>query len=182
MESHAEGGRDMKLIPLSRPGVFALVDDDDFERLNAHTWTAQLRETGDFHAARYHGTKWIYMHHEILPYRTGYIIDHRDGNGLNNTRHNLRYATKQQNAWNSRKRAGTLSRFKGVSRSRQTPQRPWRAYIQTPDKRYKHLGLYLTETEAAEAYDRKAQELFGPYARLNFPFPNWKEARKVGEI
>lgn len=164
----------MKKIIVSN-GMEALVDDADFIRINKHTWTAQKRATGDYHAARYSGDTYVYMHHEVLELPHNEYVDHKDGNGLNNQRYNLRKANKQQNAWNSKKKVNCRSKYKGVSicTSKSSGLVKWRATIQDPvTKRSKHLGVTDTEEEAALLYDRAALTLFGEFARINFPNPH----------
>lgn len=93
----------------------------------------------------------------------GLQIDHIDGDGLNNRRTNLRWATQSQNFANRRPMEGT-SKFKGVSRFR----RKWQVKVKL--NRESHwVGLFDDEVEAAKAYDAAAIRLFGEYARLNFP-------------
>lgn len=91
-------------------------------------------------------------------------IDHRDRDSLNNTLKNLRLVNKSQNQMNARK--GNISGFKGVYWHKHTGR--WTAAA--THKRKKHfLGYFKDRFEAAKAYDKKAQELFGEYALLNFP-------------
>jgi len=93
-------------------------------------------------------------------------VDHIDGDGLNNRRINLRVCTKQQNQMNKRPNSNTFSKFKGVSESR--GNKKWTARIRKCGKQY-CLGCFDDETEAAKTYDKKAKELFGEFARVNFP-------------
>ena len=171
----------MKTIPLTQ-GKVALVDDDDLERLDHWHWSAHAlrRPNGSIRTwyavrnKRGAGSKChlIYMHCQIL----GIIgVDHRDGDGLNNQRYNLRPATKRQNNQNKvHKRAGCSSRFKGVSWSGR-PNRLWQVCIADgplrPNGRAatRSLGRFATEEEAARAYDAAARESFGEFAALNFP-------------
>ena len=109
------------------------------------------------------------MHHAILGKpSSGLMIDHKDGNGLNNTRANLRVVTRQQNdwnrgfTWNTPKKTKT-SKFKGVS----LKEGKWRAQIFFKGKI--HLGTFNTAEEAAKIYDVAACYYFGSFARLNFP-------------
>jgi hypothetical protein len=162
----------MRSIPLTR-GLTALVDDQDFLRLAAFTWHAHKargRRTaarGQFYAARAldHRHR-VFMHHDIMGERPGYQIDHRNGNGLDNRRSNLRWATGSQNQQNKAKVGGT-SPFKGVYRLRSGP-RPWRATITIQGRRL-HLGVFKREEDAALAYDAAARQHFGEFAYLNFP-------------
>jgi hypothetical protein len=95
--------------------------------------------------------------------RKGYVVDHIDGNGLNNRRCNLRICTRRQNAANVGPRGGA-SEFVGVYRQRDK----WGAQIVWRGKKYT-LGSYDTQVEAAKVRDRKAFELHGEFAYLNFP-------------
>lgn len=150
----------MKEILLTR-GHVALVDDEDYEWLNLSLWTTQGEE-GHLYAVREFQGRRMYMHVVLTGVRG---TDHVDGNGLNNQRSNLRVATQQQNTWNSRARVGT-SLYKGVSWAEHAKR--WRAQI-VLDGENTHLGYHVSEEDAARAYDKKAQELFGEFARLNFP-------------
>jgi hypothetical protein len=109
------------------------------------------------------------MHSEIAT-RAGFPqsdqVDHKDGNGLNNCRGNLRPCTQAQNLRNQSKSLGLSSQFKGVSWFK--PVRKWRAYVSLNGKQHS-LGYYDCEVEAAQAYDWSAQIYFGEFAKLNFP-------------
>lgn len=96
--------------------------------------------------------------------RDGFFVDHKDHDGLNNRRSNLRWATQSQNCVNTSKLARGVSGFRGVSKMRNK----WHAAVNVSKKRI-HLGTYVTAEEAAKAYDRAAREHFGEFARLNFP-------------
>jgi AP2 domain./HNH endonuclease. len=160
-------------IPLTR-GYVATIDDSDLELVEPHKWHAQ-RGRRTWYAVRQIGGRGniitILMHRVILGITDSNIeCDHRDGNGLNNQRSNLRPATKSQNRRNQAKHAGCSSRFKGVSFQRRNTHRPWVATIGygTPVVTT-YLGAFATEEDAAHAYDRAALQLFGEFARLNFP-------------
>lgn len=99
--------------------------------------------------------------HELIAGRS--YVDHHDGNTLNNRRKNLRPCTVTQNLGNAQKWVGR-SKYKGVSPHKDR----WRAAIACKGKRY-HLGRFLNEEDAARAYDAAAIELFGEFARPNFP-------------
>jgi len=108
------------------------------------------------------------MHKELLGYKEGFEIDHRDGDGLNNCRKNLRHATKSQNQGNAKMRSDNTSGYKGVSFEPQTRGKKWKAYIQHEGKRFT-LGRHATAECAAMAYDAAAIRLFGEFAKINFP-------------
>ena len=92
--------------------------------------------------------------------------DHRNSNGLDNRRKNLRIASAQQNAIHRRtpKKPGRSSRFKGVTLNRSA--RRWQAQVEFNGRNF-YLGLFYAEEDAARAYNRKAEELFGKWALLN---------------
>ncbi len=112
------------------------------------------------------------MHHVILerilgrPIRKGEMTDHVDGNGLNNTRANLRIVNNSLNKINGNKYATkpTTSKFKGVDWNNQSKK--WRARISKDNKRIS-LGLFNKEEDAARAYNKAAEKLFGKHAKLN---------------
>src|SRR5271157_1434079 len=91
-------------------------------------------------------------------------VDHRDGNGLNNQRRNLRKATKSQNGQNRDKQANNTSGFKGVSWH--SASNRWVAQI-TIDKKRTHLGLFVDKEKAACAYNKAAKLHYGSFAKLN---------------
>lgn len=104
-----------------------------------------------------------YMLHGFL---TGWIlVDHINGNGLDNRRANLRLASHAQNHANSQKRKGKSSPYKGVSWSRSGAK--WMATIRSAGKTT-YLGVFTNPIEAAKAYDRAASEIYGEFARVNF--------------
>jgi hypothetical protein len=92
----------------------------------------------------------------------GMVIDHIDGNGLNNCRSNLRICTQRQNNYNKRGKR----RFTGVRRYREGSK--YAARIIKDGKNY-YIGSFDDPIEAAKARDRKALELHGEFAHLSFP-------------
>lgn len=155
----------MKEIYLTQ-GKVALVDDEDFEYLNQWKWCA-AKGGNAFYAIRMepgNPRTLILMHQQILDFPEE--VDHKDGDGLNNQRLNLRACTRSQNHMNRRPKPGCSSRFKGVSFNEKCRIHPWRAMIMVNYKRT-YIGFYTTEEEAALAYNQKALELFGEFARLN---------------
>lgn len=146
--------------------MFAVVDDEDYERIARHRWRFQGRPgTPQSYAVCNHAGRYLYMHRLIVDAPPGLEVDHIDGNGLNNRRCNLRVCSRRDNLRNMRPRVGT-SRFKGVSWNRGDQR--WQAEISI-DRRRKYLGRFHDEIEAALAYDEAARAAFGEFARLNFP-------------
>ncbi len=156
----------MKKIPLSQ-GLFALVDDEDFEYLNQWKWQA-LRDHNTFYAVRNEkiNGKIVHfkMHRVIMKTLANQMVDHRDHNGLNNQKYDLRNCTNQQNQLNQIKKEGCTSKYKGVYFNKTINK--WIAHIIINYKRT-HIGYFDTEDEAALAYNKKAKELFGEFAVLN---------------
>lgn len=157
----------MKRIKLTQ-GKFALVDDEDYEFLSQWKWRTSKRPR-NFYAIR---DQWdpvqkkqirIHMHRLLLNPPDGFETDHRDGNGLNNQRYNLRVSTHQQNCQNQSIVRNKKSKFKGVTFTKNA----YEARIFSSKVVY--LGRFQDEVEAAKAYDQAASQLFGDHARLNFP-------------
>ena len=151
-------------IPLTQ-GKFAIVDAEDYARLSRHKWRT-ARNCNNFYARREENGVTIGMHREILKPPAGLICDHKDHNGLNNSRSNLRVCTNAENARNQRPQKGRSSRYKGVGWHKRNKK--WQAQIRF-NGGLLHLGLFDSQIVAAVAYDRKAEELFGEFACLNFP-------------
>lgn len=151
-----------RAIALSQ-GQHAIVDDDDFGWLSQWKWSAQRAYCG-YYAMRRDKGRLILMHRLINGTPGGLATDHKDGNGLNNCRCNLRTATQLQNMMNRRgKRAGS-SQYKGVWFCRtQRSSKQWRAGIRL-DGRLKYLGYFATEKEAGAAYSAAATRHFGEFA------------------
>jgi len=162
IKSIANLPEEVSLIPLSQ-GAHAIVDTKNIRQLNVQRWNLTAQK-GLQYARRYVGRKTIYMHREIMNAPEGMQIDHINGNGLDNRVANLRLCTATQNQQNARKRKKTTSCFKGVSWNNNR----WRARICVNRKQI-HIGRYKIEFEAAQAYDKKAIELFSDFANLNFP-------------
>lgn len=148
-----------KTLPNYRKFV-ALVDDEDFERVNQFFWYADKDENTFYAVARIQN-KLIYMHTFLTGFKQ---TDHKDMNGLNNQRNNLRKATTQENLMNRKSFKNSSSQFKGVSWD--GTRNKWIARIRLNNKSI-HLGRFISETDAAKAYNQKAKELFGEFAKLN---------------
>lgn len=155
----------MKLIPLSR-GLFAKVDDTDYDWLIQWKWSALKSDrVGVFYVVRTNSdNKMLYMHRVILELKPESLGDHRDGDGLNNQRSNLRISDVGKNSKNQRKRKDNSSGFKGVTFSRAAGR--WMAQI-VADGKYRYLGLHSTARDAALAYNAAALLLHGDFANIN---------------
>lgn len=156
----------VKEIQLTQ-GKVALVDDADYEWLNQWKWHAEKKH-GIWYAKRslYTNGKQINikMHSLILGTPKGMQSDHKDGDGLNNQRYNLRVCTYAENQHNRAIRIDSKSSvFKGVSHYKYG----WRVSIKVNYKSI-NVGYFKDETEAAKAYDQAAIKYFGEFANLNF--------------
>ena len=159
----------MKTIPLSQ-GKVTIVDDNDFCILSYHKWRAE-KHCSTFYAVyrvRISKNNWRtrLMHRIILGLQPGdkQITDHRDGNGLNNQRANLRRCTQTQNNQSSRKRTGCTSKYKGVHWNSHSYN--WTSRIQV-NRKQTHLGQFESESDAARAYDAAAVKHYGEFALTN---------------
>lgn len=152
----------MKLIPLTQ-GKFAMVDDEDFDRLNQFKWYAQKTGSRCYAATGRH----IYMHRVILGLSGNIMTDHKNGNGLDNQKSNLRPATNAENQQGFRRLKSVKSSvFRGVSWKKIA--KLWYVTIAVKGENT-HLGCYESEEDAAHVYDYAAKIYFGEFARLNFP-------------
>ena len=163
----------MKRIALSQ-GLTAFVDDDDYIHLMTYN---------KWFAVKHHGTLYaktnipapegkrttMKMHRVIMNAQPGDIVDHINGNGLDNRKENLRIVSNKHNARNRKSHSGTSSIYKGVSYLARLQK--WQVNI-CEDGVNHYIGVYASEEQAARAYDRHAIIRFGQFARLNFPPPN----------
>lgn len=153
----------MQMVPVS--DKFAIVDDDDYELVMRYKWYLSGERGGPYAQTTAYvadGEQVTLRMHTLIMDDNN--IDHRDCNGLNNTRTNLRKATASQNMMNTRKQKGTASKFKGVHRQ----SGRWKAQIYE-DGKNTFLGLFNAEVDAAHAYDAAARKKSGEFARVNFP-------------
>jgi len=151
----------MKEIILTQ-GKVSLVDDEDFDKVNQFKWYAI--QMGNTHYASRNLDGKIQMLHRFL-YPRIRLVDHKDGNGLNNQKDNLRPANRSQNGANSVKHFDGSSKFKGVCWDKRC--RLWQVEIMVSSNKL-FLGRYESEEDAAHVYDYAAKIYFGEFARPNF--------------
>lgn len=164
-------GYPFRRIPLTQ-GKYAIVDPEDFERLNKYKWYAS-KGGSTFYAVR---SAWdpvnkkkrtIKMHRQIINPPYPLVVDHINHNGLDNRKANLRPATKSQNTINKAciKQKGAHSKYHGVTWQKSINK--WQAQIRI-NSIQTIIGYYNDEIKAAKAYDTAAKKYHGDFAVLNF--------------
>ena len=154
-----------------------IIDTEDWDKAKVHRWringnsktrypytaTNILHPDGgwytrpDRNGSRERRRKTLLLHHLILGKpEKGLVIDHKNHNGLDNRKDNLRFLTNQQNQWNSKSSKNSFSEYKGVYWNK--PLKKWKAYIRLFNKQI-HIGYFTCEKEAARAVNNKAREL-----------------------
>lgn len=167
----------MKLIPLTEmnrkaiPKFFAMVDDEDYDELIKYKWHAENKvntSANTVYAVRTitigkKDTK-VRMHRQILNAPKGMLVDHGDGNGLNNQKYNIRICTHSQNSSNRVASRTSSSKYTGVHWDKSCNK--WRTEIRKHGKR-QFSKLFLDEKEAARCYNENAPRFHGEFAKIN---------------
>lgn len=135
----------------------ALIDAEDFPRACIFNWIYRR----DGYAVAVYKRQTILLHRYVMRAEKGQIVDHINGDRLDCRKANLRITDYHGNSRNAKPHGE--SQYRGVARDR----KKWKARIYANGRR-EHLGVFDSEEEAARAYDKRAMELFGEYARLNF--------------
>ncbi len=164
-----------QLIIESKHGTFTVqYDAEDAHKVEPYKWSI-MEGHATYYAKRNlprrsDGSRPspLLMHREITECPKGMVIDHKNENGLDNRRENLRPCTRSENMMNRGKTRFNSTGYKGVYKPGDSKLNPYSAKIQKNKKVY-CLGRYKTPEEAARAYDKKAKELDGEHAKLNFP-------------
>lgn len=145
-------------------GWATLVSPEDRALLAASNWTAAVQSSrqDQIYAFRFQNGKAVRLHSLIMPLMGGQVVDHKNRNGTDNRRPNLRPASYTQNLYNARPRK-SKSGLKGASW--QAGSNKWRAQIKLATGKRLHLGLFSSKEAAHEAYAKAATEYFGEFAR-----------------
>lgn len=150
----------MKFITLTNTDRLAIIDAEDYEQISKYKWW--LSPQG--YAVRKSKGK-TYMMHRILTQAKGdEYVDHANRQKLDNRKTNLRLCDQSYNMANMKIPFNNTSGYKGVAYNKN--EKKYKAYICRKGMRY-YLGTYIDAEDAAKAYNLKAEELFGEYARLN---------------
>lgn len=152
-------------------GKVALVDDEDFEYLNQFKWCLRGTGLGNFYAIRAFRkskknniTGSISMHRQLMKPEKGYVIDHLDGNTLNNQKTNLRICTQSDNCKNQKMSINNKCGYKGVCQQKNSKK--FISQICYNNKKI-YLGSFISIIDAARAYNEAAIKYHGEFANLN---------------
>ena len=160
----------MKQIDISTlkyPNTFTLVDDEDYQELNRHRWIPTKRASGVYVSRQEKLTgkrNTVCMSREVLKPDREKMVDHINGNPLDNRKCNLRQCSNSQNQANSRIRIDNKSGYKGAYWRRK--EKKWCAAIKK-DGKVIYLGLFFCLIKAAKAYNEAAVKYHGEFARIN---------------
>lgn len=166
----ADGG---VLVPLTQ-GFTATIDAEDVPHVEKHLWCV-MRSKKTNYAATGRAPNGVVLLHRFLAGKPGLTVDHRDRNGLNNRRSNLREATYAQNIHNTIQYNGPT--YKGVYQ--QSESRKYFARIQI-DRKVTYGIMRASAEEAAVDYDVLALHHRGEFAWLNFPEKAHEVLREKG--
>lgn len=153
-----------KRIKLANSDKYTILDDDDYEEFKEYPWRESQYGYAIVCKAFNKRSHTFMLHREIAKPPKTMSVDHINGDTLDNRKSNLRVVTHGENMRNQKMRINNSSGYKGVSWH--TVRDKWRARVHFEGKEY-HVGLFEDKHEAARAYNKKARELFGEYARLN---------------
>lgn len=160
----------MKKIKLTQ-GKFAMVDDEYFNELSKFKWySSKYYKDHCYYAIRREGGKTILMHRQIMQTPKGMVTDHKDHDGLNNQKSNLRVCSHAENIRNSAKTMNGTSKYRGVSSRTVSGHKYYRGRIYVDGKDIVKNFPYTDEGEimAAEFYNEQAKIHFGHFANPNF--------------
>lgn len=149
-----------------RGGASTMLDDTDYDRAKDFRWHKTTNGYVAGFVMEQGVRRRVYLHRWLLEAQPGQIVDHIDGNKLNNRRSNLRLVTRSQNQANRRHNRNSRSRYKGVTWHKRRGM--WMARIQVRGRRIT-IGYFVDPLQAAYEYDAFARTFFGEYARVNFP-------------
>lgn len=169
-------------LPLTK-GKVALISPEDLKLVDKYPWHArQNRRGGKWYAYTTlppqdrKTTRSVSLHRFLMDAQPGTLVDHKDGDGLNCQRHNMRIANHtQNNAHRIGKPSWSKNTYRGVKWH--TRDKRWRACLSLNNKTL-HLGSFATEEDAARAYNKGALEHFGEFAVLNEVPPKHGRPRK----
>jgi hypothetical protein len=143
-----------------------LIDTEDIQKLKCLRWTVKSCHSSLFYAHTHTGTTTKTMHRLVMGNPDG-VVDHINGNCLDNRKSNLRVVSYSENRRNSTKQINTKCRYRGVYERNDYPGK-YRAQLRH-NGNIKNLGTFTCPKEAALVYDKYAKEVYGEFAVTNFP-------------
>jgi hypothetical protein len=153
-------------LQLQNGGIY-LIDAIDFTKIGLVKWSGYTAQSDLSYARRMEHGEILLMHRVITGAIKGEVVDHINGNGLDNRRSNLRLCTLAQNLYNKKKYKNNTTGDKGIELCKdQTRAKPWRATLTKEGKKVRG-GYHETALEAAVAYNTLAIKYYGEFARLN---------------
>lgn len=166
-------------VPLTQ-GKFALIDSEDAPRVLAHSWSLKVTRSSMYAQKRDPSTKMpISLHCFLTEAPPGIEVDHKNGDGLDNRRENLRLATRQQNSTNTLLKSNNTTGYKGVSEYRREGN--YRATIKVQGKQIT-IGYFNDPRNAALAYDAYVRTHFGEFGTYNFPEEGERGVRTIEQL
>lgn len=154
----------MKYIELLH-GLRTLVDDRDFRSLSSHKWYVSRNGYVYRPTERHENGKAIksadYLHRVVMGAPSGMVVDHINGNKLDNRKSNLKVVTQSENNMNAKMTSRNTSGIRGVSWSKHYQR--WVPRIAVRGKEI-YLGRYKTKEEAARVYEQASREYHGEYS------------------
>jgi hypothetical protein len=146
---------------------YEVLIDEEFSYFSNIKWSIVKNNPNQVYFISYLNGKSISMHRVIMNNPKGLVVDHINGNTLDNRKENLRICSFVQNIYNQKKHKGKRhSKYKGVTFRKELKSKPWEAFIYA-NRKSKRLGYFATEIEAAKAYNEIALKTYGKFAKLN---------------